>query len=287
MPKRLFMGRTTFNSAARLPHSLAAIRKHTDPRSTRLVVLDNFSTDATPAIARDFGAEVVQRRSGQAQALVDLFNFSHSPLTLLLHADVILLDDRWLEVCERHLAGDVALVSPEDIGCGPYTRPWGAGMPESSFLLFRTRLARRTRIVQWRQRFRLRLPQRAIDFNGDHITYNLPPRLRERGLRWQPMKVLTSRRVQEPIYTPRFDVPLWKPELAMYRYGLGNFYELDGIVTHYHNWFERALAEVTDDSEQTLPPQSGGLPLAFLKRYTRNFLEDLGCDSVDVPEAGS
>lgn len=284
MARDLFVGITTWNSAAFLPHSLAALRRNTDERRTRVMVLDNFSTDATADVAHRFGAEVVRRRSGQAAALADLFNFSHSELTLLLHADVVLLAPEWLEVCARRLEGDVALVSPEDIGCGPFTRPWGHGMPESSFLLFRTALARRTRQWQWRQRFKMRLPYRALDFNGDHVTYNLPRRLAERGLRWHPMSVHTSPRVDAPIYTPRFDAPRWQPELAMYRYGLGNFYSLDGVITHYHNWFERAFEDVDDMSTSTLPEASGELPLAFVKRYTRDFLDDLQRGSVQFPE---
>lgn len=279
----LFVGITTWNSGMFLRASLQGVRDTTDPARTRIVVLDNDSTDDTVAIARSFGAEVVLRRSGQGAALGDLFNWSRSEFTLLIHADVVLLDRRWLEVCRARLTGDVALVSPEDIGCGPYTRPWGKGMPESSFLLFRTALARKTRRWFRRRRFLLRLPYRAIDLSGEHITYNLPSRLAERGLTWQKMDVLTSARTTEPIYVPRFDAPLWKPELAMYRYGLGNFYALDGVVTHYHNWYERALEDVDESSDRTLPPESGGLPLAFLKRYTRQFLDDLSRGEVDVP----
>ena len=282
---RLFVGMTTWNSAAFLPASLAALRTMTDARDTRLVILDNESTDATVDVAQQFGAEVIRRKSGQSHALMDLFNHSHAEFTLLLHADVVLLDRRWLDVCAAHLTGNVALVSPEDIGCGPYTRPWGRGMPESSFLLFRTALARRTRIWFRRRRFKLPLPFRGLDVTGDHITYNIPTRLREHGLEWQAMRVHTSTRLDDPIYTPHFHAPQWTSELAMYRYGLGNFYSIHGIVTHYHNWFERAVEDVADDSERTLPASSGGLPLVFLKRYTRTFLDDFARGAVDIPEA--
>src|SRR5947207_2713655 len=162
--KDLFVGVTTWNSAAFLPVSLEALRKNTDAKRTRLMILDNNSTDDTIAIARSFGAEVVWRKqSSQGAALIDLFNSSRSEFTLLLHADVVLLTPQWFEASTRHLAGNVALVSPEDIGCGPYTRPWGRGMPESSFLLFRTALGRKTRRWYKRQRFKLTIPFRGID----------------------------------------------------------------------------------------------------------------------------
>jgi len=67
MAHDLFVGITTWNSAAFLPYSLAALRRNTDRRRTRMMILDNFSTDATVSIARGFGAEVVQRRSGQGE----------------------------------------------------------------------------------------------------------------------------------------------------------------------------------------------------------------------------
>lgn len=279
----LFVGITTWNSGTFLRAALGGVRNTTDAERTRIVVLDNHSTDDTVAIAKSFSAEVVLRHSGQAPALIDLFNWSRSEFTLLLHADVVLLHERWLDVCRAQLTGNVALVSPEDIGCGPFTRAWGKAMPESSFLLFRTALARKTRRWLRRRRFGLHLPYRGIDLLGDHITYNLPKRLRERGLTWTKMQVLTSRRMQEAIYTPHFEAPMWTPDLAMYRYGLGNFYALDGVVTHYHNWYERALEQVPDDSDRTLPPELGGLPVAFLQTYSRNFLDDLARGAVDVP----
>jgi hypothetical protein len=129
----------------------------------------------------------------------------------------------------------------------------------------------------------MRLPLRAIDVTGEHVTYNLPGRLRERGLEWGAMRVHTSPRVTDPIYSPRFELPTWNGELAMYRYGLGNFYSVGGTVTHYHNWFERALEDVDDDSTRVMPPESGGLPLAFVKRYTTNFIEDFKAGRLQLP----
>src|SRR6266545_7610923 len=121
----LFVGVTTWNSAAFLPHCLASLRDSTEARQTRLVVLDNLSTDNTLEVARWFGAEIVSRHSGQAAGLADLFNLSRSPYTLLIHADVVFLDRRWFDLCASELKGNIALMSPEDIGCGPFTRPWG------------------------------------------------------------------------------------------------------------------------------------------------------------------
>jgi glycosyltransferase involved in cell wall biosynthesis len=285
MQPDLFIGMTTWNSATFLPHSLQGIRHTTDPARTRVVIMDNESTDATIPIARRFDAEVVRRHSGQGAALADLFNLSRSQYTLLIHADVVLLDGSWLERCTAHLNGQVAMVSPEDIGCGPYTRPWGRNMPESSFLLFHTTLARKIRIWQWRRRFTVRLPYRAVDFTGDHITYNLPLRLTQQGLTWKAMAVHTSSPVPAAIYTPHFNPTRWIPEYARFRYGLGNFYSLDGVVTHYHNWFERTLEDVPDDSERCLPIESGGLPLAFIKKYTMNFVDDLSRGTLEVPGA--
>jgi len=280
----LFVGITTWNSASFIDTTLTAVRRTTDAARTRLVVFDNVSTDDTVAIARKHKAEVFQRKSGQQAALMDLFNLSNSELTLLIHADVILLDERWLDVCRKHLTGNVALVSPEDIGCGPYTRPWGKNMPESSFMFFRTALARKTRTWHWRRRFRLRVPYRGLDFSGDHITYNLPPSLQSRGYSWVPMKVHTSPRLEKPMFVPAFTPPRWREELAMYRYGLGNFYSLDGVITHYHNWYERGLADVPEDSAEVLKPQAGSLPVAFLAKYSRAFLDDYARGAVAFPE---
>lgn len=283
----LFVGITSWNSRLFLGHCIDAVRRTTDPDSTRVVVLDNASSDGSAELAADRGVEVVSRRCTQADALNALFHLSRSEYTLLIHSDVILLSEHWLEICAEHLRDEVVMVAPEDIGCGPYTRPWGEGMPESSFLLFRTAPVRAARRWFWRRRRRLPVPYRAIDLYGEHVTYDLPEMLRRRGLAWEMMDVHTSETVDEPIYTPPFRPRYWEESWGSYRYGLGNFYSLGGRVTHYHNWFDRLGGEGMDAADDATYPREGGLPLAYVRAYTNRFLADLERGAVAVPEIGS
>jgi len=62
-----------------------------------ICVLDNDSSDASAAIARDHGTELLVRRCTQPEALQELVRRSRGLLTLLLHADVILLASEWLQ----------------------------------------------------------------------------------------------------------------------------------------------------------------------------------------------
>jgi glycosyltransferase involved in cell wall biosynthesis len=282
----LFVGITSWNSELFLGHCIDAIKRTTNPESTRIVVLDNESVDNSRALAERRGVEVISRKCNQAQALSYLFNLSRSEYTLLIHSDVILLSREWLGLCASHLTGNVAMLSPEDIGCGPYTRTWGGGMPESSFMLFRTDLARKARRWFRVQRFKIRWPYRAMDFCGDHITYNVPSMLAEKGLSWKMMNVHTSTKESLPIYVPNFQPKHWSDAWGLYRYGLGNFYSIDGHVTHYHNWFDRTVREGSDaigESKATYPGD-GGVPLAFIKTYTERFLSDFKSGVLVVPE---
>lgn len=281
----LFVGITSWNSAPFLGHCIDAIKRTTSDVRTRIVVLDNESTDGSAELARSRGVEVISRRCNQPQALVRLFNLSSNEFTLLIHSDVILLSEDWLPLCAARLCGNVAMVSPEDIGCGPYTRPWGKEMPESSFLLFRTALARSARHWFRIQRFKIRWPFKALDFYGEHVTYNLPAVLAERGLGWVMMEVHTSTMEAQPIYRPGFQPKYWEESWGLYRYGLGNFYSIDGQITHYHNWFDRTVSERLDseDSQATFPKE-GGLPVAFVKIYTERFLSDLKSGQLVIPQ---
>ena len=74
----------------------------------------------------------------------------------------------------------------------------------------------------------MKLPYRAFDFTGEHITYNVPATLAACGHTWRMMSVHMSSRESEPVYPPNC-----KP--ARRCYGLGNFYSLNGHLTHYHN----------------------------------------------------
>lgn len=287
--KKLFIGITSFNSSVFLGSTIEAALRNTDSDSTRILVLDNESTDGSAELARDYGVEVVSRQCSQPQALNHLLGISKSEFTLLMHSDVILLSPDWFDVCSRKLTRNVALVSPEDIGCGPFTRPWGRNKPESSFLFFRTAMACAARSWYRVQRFKVRWPYRALDFFGDHVTYNLPEVLATHGYTWRMMSVHTSSYEEKPVYQPKFKPKIWRDSLSFYRYGLGNFYSLDGHMTHYHNWFDRTISDsvkLDSDSEETFPKKDG-LPLAYVKAYTEKFLSDYRLGALIIPEVNA
>src|SRR5262245_33033741 len=152
MQDNLFVGVTTWNSELFLQHCLRSVHRTTQGLRVRIAVVDNFSSDRSVEIARDMGAEVRLEYCSQAIALNRLLSMSKARHTLLIHYDVILRSSAWYSTCSRHLIGPVALVSPEDVGCGPLTRPYGAGMPESCFMLFDTAKARRARTFSWSKR---------------------------------------------------------------------------------------------------------------------------------------
>ena len=285
MGAELFIGVTTWNSEMFLPHCLESIRRTTDGLRARIGVVDNVSTDRSVEIARDYGAEVRVEHCSQAIALNRLLSMSNARVTLLLHSDVILLSPRWFEVCDRHLKADVALISPEDVGCGPLTRPYGRGMPESCFLLFDTKKARELRQWVWRRRKGIPWPERRLDLDHYYVTHDLPATLARSGYTWRPMRVHASPRAPEPVYQPPFTPEYWSAELSHLRYAMGNFYSLDGEITHYHNWFDRVPKNVPLDSRETTEGGGKGLPMAFLSLGTRTFLEDLAANRVRLPSA--
>ena len=275
MQHDLFVGVTTWNSEQFLPHCLRSIRKTTDGIRVRIGVVDNLSQDNSVSIAKDFGADVHLENCSQAIALNRLLSMSTGRLTLLLHSDVILLSPGWLAACSAHLQGNSALVSPEDIGCGPITRYYGKGMPESCFMLFDTAKAKSARTLGWIRRRGIPWPRVSLNLDHHYVTHHLPEVLARKGYTWYPMRVHASPREKAPIYEPPFTPEYWSEELSYLRYGMGNFYSVDGCLTHYHNWFDRVPKDVPLDSRETTDGNGKGLPLAYLSLCTRNFLHDL------------
>jgi glycosyltransferase involved in cell wall biosynthesis len=251
MRRELFVGVTTWNSELFLESCLRSIRKTTDGMPVRIAVLDNRSQDRSVEIARDMGAEVRVEYCSQAIALNRLLAMSDAQHTLLIHSDVVLLSPKWYTFCARRLTENIALVSPEDIGCGLWSRPYGVGKPESSFMLFDTEKARQARAWKWIRRRGIPWLVSDLNFDGAHITHDLPEVLKRRGFNWAPMKVHASPREAAPIYTPAFTPEYWSDELSYLRYGMGNFYSLDGEITHYHNWFDRVQKDLPLDSFET------------------------------------
>jgi glycosyltransferase involved in cell wall biosynthesis len=283
MKDDLFVGVTTWNSELFLEHCLRSIRRTTEGLRIRIGVVDNCSSDRSVEIARDMRAGVHVEWCSQAIALNRLLSMSRARHTLLIHSDVILLSPDWYATCSKHLIGSVALVSPEDIGCGPLTRPYGAGMPESSFMLFHTAKANRARTMTWSRRRGLPWPCRRLNLDHFYVTHNLPKTFNRRGYSWCPMKVHASPKEPKPIYTPPFTPEYWSEELSFLRYAIGNFYSLDGQITHYHNWYDRCPKDVPKDSLETTEGNGKGLPLAFLSLGTRQLIEDLEAGRVILP----
>jgi len=77
----------TLNEADRLAATLAPLRREPD---LELIVTDGGSTDATVAIARDFGALVVQGEPGRARQQNRGAAAATGTILLFLHADTIL-----------------------------------------------------------------------------------------------------------------------------------------------------------------------------------------------------
>jgi len=160
-------------------------------------------------------------------------------------------------------------------------------MPESSFLFFDTEKMRRTkRVIKFRRRFGVPLPYLSFDFYCTHATHNIPSRLKEVGLSWFPMEVHTSNKVSQPIYIPDFKPKCWSDELPYLEYGLGNFYSIDGVVTHYHNWYERRIGEnKLAGGQKTTEKDDGGFPLGYIKAGTDAFLRDYSSGKLSLPPA--
>jgi glycosyltransferase involved in cell wall biosynthesis len=281
----LFVGVTTWNSGLLLPHCLQSIRRTTSGLRVRLGVVDNCSTDNSVDVARQFGASVEIIHCSQALALNRLLARSRARMTLLVHSDVVLLSPAWFAVCQAKIRGSTVLVSPEDVGCGPLTRPYGRGKPESSFLLFDTNAARRIRKTVWVQRGWLRIPRRVIEFDSLHVTHSLPSLLASHGMDWCPMHVHPSPSETHPVYRPSFTPEYWSRELEHLRYGMGNFYSLNGVITHYHNWYDRVPKSVPSTSTETTGGGGLGLPIAYISLCTNRFLQDLGAGQIRVPSA--
>ena len=283
MQHDLFVGVTSWNSEIFLAHCLRSIRRTTDGLNVRIGVVDNLSTDKSVDIAREFGADVHLEHCSQAIALNRLLDMSTGRLTLLIHSDVVLLSNDWFTACTAHLEGDSALVSPEDIGCGPITRYYGKDMPESCFMLFDTAKARRARTLGWIRRRGIPWPKMHLDLDHYYVTHDLPETLARKGYTWYPMRVHASPSEATPVYEPPFIPEYWSRELSYLRYGMGNFYSVDGCLTHYHNWYDRVPKNVPLDSRETTEGKGKGLPLAYVSLCTRNFIQDLETDRLVMP----
>lgn len=272
--RELFVGITAWNSEMFLPACLASLRRCTEGMDVRVVVVDNASTDATPEIAARYGAELVSIRCSQAAAINHLIAMSDARRTLLIHSDVVFLSNQWFSLCSDRIRDDVVLVSPEDIGCGPLTREFGISHPESSFLLFDTKAVRALRTWTWSRRWGIRFPKRLLDLSAPHLTHGLRNTMDTYQRKMHLMSVHASPSAAEEWYIPPFAPEYWDPRLGRLIYGLGNFYSIDGVVTHYHNWYERRLKDVPVDSFETTEPNGGGFPLGFVSESSRRFLED-------------
>ena len=110
--KKLFVGITSWNSEEFLPRCIRAIQVSTEAQTTKIVVLDNGSEDASVTLARDLGATVLVEPCSQADALNRLVSLSGARYTLLIHADVIMLSRSWFALCRSKITGEICARLP-------------------------------------------------------------------------------------------------------------------------------------------------------------------------------
>jgi len=280
----LYIGITTWNSELFLEHCLKSVKETTQDISIAIGVIDNVSTDRSVEIALDYGADVKIEHCSQSIALNRLLSKSTGTNTLLIHSDVVLISPHWYRLCTQHLNNHCCLVSPEDIGCGPMTRPYGANMPESCFLLFDTKNVMKARTIIWRKRKGIPVPEKHLNLEHYYVTHHLPEILSRKNLSWKAMNVHCSPAADKPLYRPTFTPEYWSQELSYLRYGMGNFYSLDGEIIHYHNWYDRVPKDVPMDSTETTDGNGKGLPLGFLSAGTNRFLKDLEDGNLVLPD---
>jgi glycosyltransferase involved in cell wall biosynthesis len=279
----LRVGLTTHNDAKLLPLCLESLARTLETVPHEVVVIDDRSDDGTPEIARAAGARVEPRQLGQADALNYLLATSKAHFTLLIHSDVTLLADDWYPRVRQCISDDIVLVSPEDSGLGPMLRAaYGTGKPESSFMFWSTAGAQRLRRLGPRHLLRVareRIPfVRYMNLYHRHITHYLPAELERAGLRWKQMAVLPS-----PTGAQWFDFDAdgsgatWQAKWGSLEYGFGNFYALDGEITHFHQWYGRD----THDDVDAL--NADGVPLRFLREAASRFERDYHAGRVHLP----
>jgi hypothetical protein len=197
---------------------------------------------------------------------------------------VFFLTNTWFETCAAELEKGHALVSPEDCGLGNYVRKDFKGIPESSFMMFdvaklhaRLRRLDVPRFFKRLMKYRHAGPWRVLPLYVNHVTHALPAAIKEAGLTWKPMAVHPSRRLEQAW----FDLPPgkwnWQDEWGFYDYGFGNFYSLNGTLTHYHNWYSRDL--FSGKSERN----ADGVPMQYIRQYTQRFLADLKSGDLHLP----
>lgn len=280
MKHQLFIGITSWNSQLLLGASIQSVIQTTKCLNPFICVLDNYSNDRSCEIAHSFGINVIRHKSTQPQAINYLINKSKADYTLIIHSDVVMLDINWFYRCAAKLNESTILLSPEDIGCGPLTRPFGRGMPESSFLFFRTKELKscRTWEISRPRRWSVSI-RKKIDLSGSHLTHKLPSILASKSYHWHPMQVHPSPKEDYPLYKPSKRPSIWSDELCYLRYGLGNFYAVDKKITHYHNWYDR----VVGSGLQKDLKRGKEFPQDFILDYTQRFLRDLNAKNLVLP----
>lgn len=276
----LRVGITTRNDEQALPLCLESLERTLVDVPHEVVIVDCVSSDATVRIAEAHGAKVVVRDWSQSDSLNYLLVTSRARHTLLLHSDVVLLADDWYPTVVAALDAGASLVSPDDSGLGPHLRAsYGSGKPESSFLFWRTQQMLRLRRLDVANALSRRLPfLRALDLHDLHVTHRLPAALERAGLRWQAMEVLASPAREAWFAAERVPTGAnWQHAWGSLEYGFGNFYALDGTITHFHQWYSRYAGgedAVNDD----------GVPTAYLREAAERFRHDYRAGAVRLPE---
>ena len=126
--------------------------------------------------------------------------------------------------------------------------------------------------------------QALLSFDGPHLTHGLVDLFARHNKKVALLKVLYSNVQTSAVYQqPKVSSSEWLPALAHLDYGLGNFYTIDGVVSHYHNWYDRVSVHRYMRDAETTEPDNQGYPVEFVKQYTDRFIQDYYANELSLP----
>jgi hypothetical protein len=97
------------------------------------------------------------------------------------------------------------------------------------------------------------------------------------------MQVHTSKHLDHAWYTPTAVTSDWQQKMAYLEYGLGNFYSVDGELTHYHNWYDRVRTHSGMKDSVSTGKNNQGFPTEYVNAYSLKFLNDFKMKRVSIP----
>jgi hypothetical protein len=238
----IFVGKIRSNRQLFHSYGLSSFTDITKAESAFIHISDFFLVDKSPAISQPLVIEVTDKVCTFLQAISNLLHQNMANCTLLAVYKKLPYDFCWLIFTMDKNHWLFTIVTSEIVCTSLIVLhldlDLDLDMPESSFMIFNTKLSNDNRNVAMLPNSNILASQFELVINDFYVSHYKPAVFSKHGFSLFAVNLLMLKFVRKPLFKPSDSPVVCSDQLIYTYYDPGNFYSFVKLIAYCHIWYD-------------------------------------------------